>query len=172
MPCVKNQENGVQSFLFTYQSCKFYMSWFVTSDQFRQLTLLWRRHNAKVGLHCTDEVQSKAPCKNHLFMTQLAVDFAAKGPLNLMPFLVARATLSSALNPVFRRSHRSRAVLTVWVGCALNEVRDVKEYVTGLEVSPTGRLEGFWATVAGNYPAPGGKLAFYSYFDRKRVRFL
>ncbi len=31
------------------------------------------------------------------------------------------------------------------MGCALGEVRDVKEYVTGLEVSPTGRcslLEG------------------------------
>ncbi len=65
----------------------------MASDQFRQLTLLWRRHLVKVGLHCTDEVQNKAetrarsnlaPCKNHLFMTQLAVDFAAKGPLNLM----------------------------------------------------------------------------------------
>ncbi len=54
-------------------------------------------------------------------------------------FLVARATLSSTLNSVFRRSHRSRTVLTVRLGCALNEVRDVKEYVTGLEVSPTGR---------------------------------
>ncbi len=47
----------------------------------------------KAGLHCTDEAQNKAetrvcsylaPCKTHLFMTQLAVDFAAKGLLNLM----------------------------------------------------------------------------------------
>ncbi len=47
----------------------------------------------KAGLHCTDEAQNKAetrvcsypaPCKNHLFMTQLAAGFASKGLLNLM----------------------------------------------------------------------------------------
>ncbi len=44
----------------------------------------------------------------------------------------------SALNPVFKRSPRSRIELTVGMGCALGEVRDVKEYATGLEVSPMG----------------------------------
>ncbi len=54
---------------------------------------MWRRHNIKAGLHCTDEAQNKAetrvcsylaPCKKYIFMTQLAADFAAKGLLNLM----------------------------------------------------------------------------------------
>ncbi len=60
-------------------------------------------------------------------------------------FLVAWATLSSSLNPVFKRSPRSWTELTVWMGCAFGEVRDVKEYATGFEVSPMGRcslLEG------------------------------
>ncbi len=60
-------------------------------------------------------------------------------------YLVARATFSSAHNAVFRRSPRSQAELTVWMGCVLGEVRDVKEYVAGLDVSPAGRcslLEG------------------------------
>ncbi len=69
------------------------MSWFVASDQFRQLSLLWRRDKVKPGSHCTDEAQNKAkayvcsylaPCKKPLFMTQLAADFAAKGLLNFM----------------------------------------------------------------------------------------
>ncbi len=47
-----------------------------------------------------------------------------------MGFLVTRATLSSALNPVIR-SPRSQAVLTVCMGCALDEVRGVKQYITG-----------------------------------------
>ncbi len=51
-------------------------------------------------------------------------------------FLVARAFLSPALNPVFRRNPR--------MGCAgiMGEVRDVKEYEVGLEVSPMGRCFG------------------------------
>ncbi len=35
------------------------MSWFVASDQFRQLPLLQRRHKATVNLRCTDEAQNK-----------------------------------------------------------------------------------------------------------------
>ncbi len=30
------------------------------SDQFRQLSLLWRRHKVKTGLHYTDEAQNQA----------------------------------------------------------------------------------------------------------------
>ncbi len=53
-----------------------YMSWFVASDQFRKLSLLWRRHKVKASSHCTDEAQNKAetyvcsylaPCKNPPF---------------------------------------------------------------------------------------------------------
>ncbi len=57
-----------------------------------------------------------------------------------MEFLVARANLSLALNPVFRRSPRSQTVLTARMDYALDEAWDFKEYVTGLEVSPTGRF--------------------------------
>ncbi len=69
------------------------MSWFVASDQFRQLSFLWRRHNVKANLHSTDEAQNKAetrvgsypaPCLKPFFMTQLAAGFAAKGLLILM----------------------------------------------------------------------------------------
>ncbi len=65
----------------------------MASDQFRQLSLLWKRHKVKANLHCIDEAQNKAearvcsylaPCKNDLFMTQLAAGFDAKGLLNLM----------------------------------------------------------------------------------------
>ncbi len=65
-------ESDVQSVYIIYPSGEFYMSWFVASDQFRQLSLLWRRHKVKAGLHCTDEVQNQAetyvcsyqaPCK-------------------------------------------------------------------------------------------------------------
>ncbi len=41
-------------------SGEFYMNYFVSSDQFRQLSLLWKRHKVKAGLRCTDEAQSKA----------------------------------------------------------------------------------------------------------------
>ncbi len=69
------------------------MSWFVASDQFRQLSLLWRRYKVKSGLHCTDEAQKRPKhvyaitqrhVKTPLFMTQLAAGLAAKGLLNLM----------------------------------------------------------------------------------------
>ncbi len=35
------------------------MSWFVASDQFSQLFLLWRGHYVKANVHCTD---NKAEC--------------------------------------------------------------------------------------------------------------
>ncbi len=70
-------ESDVQSYIFIYPSCEFYMSWFVASNQFRQLSMLWWRHKVKAGLHCTDEAQNKAgtracsylaPCKNYFFI--------------------------------------------------------------------------------------------------------
>ncbi len=71
-----NQESDVQSYIIIYPSGEFYMSRFVASDQFRQLSLLWRRHKVKAGLHCTHDAQNKAetrvcsylaPCKNYMF---------------------------------------------------------------------------------------------------------
>ncbi len=69
----------------------------MTSSRQRQLSKLIGSHKSThvkfAGLHCTDEAQNKvetyvcsylAPCKNPLFMTQLAADFAAKGLLNPM----------------------------------------------------------------------------------------
>ncbi len=67
----------------------------VTRKQFEVLwrRMLWRRHKVKAGLHCADEAQNKAetcvrsylePCKNPLFLTQLAAGFTSKGLLNLM----------------------------------------------------------------------------------------
>ncbi len=65
---------------YLYTSGEFYMSWFVASDQFRQLSLLWRRYKVKAGLHCTDEAQNTAetyacgylaPCKSPPFSRQI-----------------------------------------------------------------------------------------------------
>ncbi len=65
------------------------MSWFVTSDQFRQLSLLWRRHKVKAGIHCTDEAQNQAETrvcsylrhvKGHLF-TPLLCKVKTRYPL-------------------------------------------------------------------------------------------
>ncbi len=54
-------------------------------------------------------------------------------------FLVAHVTLSLTLNPVFGKSSRFRTVLTVLMGWMFGEVRDVRAYVTGLEVCSMGR---------------------------------
>ncbi len=53
-------ESGTQSYIIINPSGESYMSWFVASDQFRQLSLLWRRHTVKAGLRCADEAQNKA----------------------------------------------------------------------------------------------------------------
>ncbi len=45
--------------IYIYPSCVYYMTWFVASDQVRQLSLLRRRHKATVNLQCTDEAQNK-----------------------------------------------------------------------------------------------------------------
>ncbi len=46
------------------------MSWFLASDQFRQLSLLRRRHKVKTNLQCTDEAQNKAETRVY---TELAL---------------------------------------------------------------------------------------------------
>ncbi len=51
---------SLSEYIIIYPSGEFYMSWLVASDQLRQLSLLWRRHKVKDGLHCTDEAQHKA----------------------------------------------------------------------------------------------------------------
>ncbi len=51
-------------------------------------------------------------------------------------FLVARVTLSSAINPIFSKSQRSRTVTIICIGWALGEVLDDETYATGLGVSP------------------------------------
>ncbi len=59
----------------------------VASDQFRQLSLLWRRHKVKAGLRCTDETQNKAetyvcsylaPCKNPPFHDPVSSRFCCE----------------------------------------------------------------------------------------------
>ncbi len=88
------QRATFRSYIFIYPSCEFYMSWFVASDQFRQLSLLWSRHKVKANLHCADEAQNKAeagacsylaPYKNrlftlihgHIFVRKIAFDFVS-----------------------------------------------------------------------------------------------
>ncbi len=82
------------------------MSWFVPSDQFRQLSLLRRRHKAKANLQFTDEAQNQAetrvcsylaPCRNHLFTTLLAAGFAAKGVFILMTSSSAATGLAHSI---------------------------------------------------------------------------
>ncbi len=60
----------------------------MASDQFRQLSLLRRRHKAKAGLHCTDEAQNQAEhvsadtqrhVKNHIFIQQIITGFNLYG---------------------------------------------------------------------------------------------
>ncbi len=53
-------EGDVQSYIFITPSCEFNMGWFVASDQFRKLTLVWGCHKVKAGLHCADEAQNNA----------------------------------------------------------------------------------------------------------------
>ncbi len=66
-----------------YPSCEFCMSWFVASDQCRQLSLMCRRHKVKADLPCTDEAQNKAktrvcsylaPCNNYIFTSRSPTD--------------------------------------------------------------------------------------------------
>ncbi len=69
------------------------MSWLVTTDQFRQLSLLRRRHKVKANLQCTDEAQNKvetrvctllAPCKEDFFIFN--IECGADGMLLLLLF--------------------------------------------------------------------------------------
>ncbi len=43
-----------------HPTCVYYMSWFVSSDQLRQLSLVRRHHKAKANLQSTDQAQNKA----------------------------------------------------------------------------------------------------------------
>ncbi len=53
----------------TYPSCVFYMSWFEASDQFKQLSLLWRRHKFKAKLRHADEALTRP---KHVSMSALS----------------------------------------------------------------------------------------------------
>ncbi len=54
------RERDAQTYIFINPSCVYYMSWIVASDQFRQLSLLRRRHKVKPGIHCTEEAPNQA----------------------------------------------------------------------------------------------------------------
>ncbi len=65
--------------LYIYLSCVYRKSYFVASDQFKQLSLLRNCHKVKAYLQCTDESQNRAEtriytylvtCKKHFIMTQ------------------------------------------------------------------------------------------------------
>ncbi len=44
----------------------YYMRWFVASDQFRQLSLLWRRYKFKDHSRFIDEAQNKAEARIYI----------------------------------------------------------------------------------------------------------
>ncbi len=89
--------------LFTFFLMHLWLKWAaIVSKSYSCFFTL--KNKVKANLHCTDEAQNKADtrvcsyivqCKNHLFMTQLAVGFAAKGQRKVWPINTHHMILSN-----------------------------------------------------------------------------
>ncbi len=91
---------------------------FVSFDQFRHFSLLWRCHKVKFNLQCTDEAQNKGETRVCTLLTPCKTFLKIYRGRERDKVLIVRALIISRILPCWNRarnSHRQKMLILYWV---------------------------------------------------------